>query len=109
MAGINETDDAVHNNLTPSWTPLLDILDTISQFKIAVTVEASYLIGGLRSLISEIIVQHGLNCQMINCGIRKTPNGLCGSQNYIYDINGLTGEKIAEAVKRKSTNNWEEK
>jgi hypothetical protein len=23
------------------------------------------------------------------------PNGLCGSQNFIYDIHGLTGEKIA--------------
>lgn len=84
--------------------PISDILEKISQYKLAVTVEASYIIGGLGSLISEIIAEHGLNCTMIKCGIRNVPNGLCGCQNYIYDMYGLTGERISAVVENKINN-----
>jgi transketolase len=84
--------------------PISDILDNISRFKLVVTVEAHYIIGGLGSLVSEIIAEHGLKCPLIKCGIRNTPNGLCGSQNFVYDMHGLTGERIAEVVRNKINN-----
>jgi len=78
--------------------PISDILDTLKQFSFAFTVEAHYIVGGLGSLISEVVAEHGLNCAIIRFGIKDTPNGFTGSQSYIYHLYGLTAEGIAETA-----------
>ncbi|MEI7556254.1 transketolase C-terminal domain-containing protein [Candidatus Chlorohelix sp.] len=80
--------------------PTDDLLATLAGFKVAITIEAHYITGGVGSLVSEIVAEHGLNCRVVRCGIRNSPDGLTGSQSYLYQKHGLSKQALFETTLR---------
>ena len=75
--------------------PADDLVQLLANVPIAVSVEAHYVVGGLGSLVAEVIAEHGLKCRLIRCGPRDIPR-LSGSQQYLYGIHGLTPSSLAQ-------------
>lgn len=78
--------------------PIADLVEVLSRFPITLTVEAHYVVGGLGSLVSEVIAEHGIPCRVVRCGISTSANGVCGSQNYLQKMHGLSKEAIVETA-----------
>lgn len=76
--------------------PVDDLVNLLKRFHIVITVEAHYITGGIGSLISEVIAEHGLACRVIRCGIRKKPSGITGSQLYLQDLHGLSAKALVK-------------
>lgn len=87
---------AVVASLNPS--PLSDLLNLLRAFSTVITVEAHYISGGVGSLVSEIIAEHGLACRVVRLGVRENPDSVTGSVNYLLRANGLSREDIVEAA-----------
>lgn len=83
-------------SISPS--PTEDLAKSLSRFPMAVTVEAHFIEGGLGSLVSEVIAERGLSCRLVRCGVKALPDGVSGSQAYMYEKHGLSGKKIADIV-----------
>ncbi|HEY6045276.1 MAG TPA: transketolase C-terminal domain-containing protein [Pyrinomonadaceae bacterium] len=74
--------------------PVEDLTNALSRFDVALTVEAHYVNGGVGSLVSEVVAGHGLNCRVIRCGVKRTPDGITGSQRFLEHEHGLSSEAI---------------
>jgi transketolase C-terminal domain/subunit len=48
--------------------------------------------------VAEIIAERGLNCRLQRCGVRKTPDGVCGSQDFLHALHGLSSASLVETV-----------
>ncbi|MEI6043100.1 MAG: transketolase C-terminal domain-containing protein [Chloroflexota bacterium] len=83
-------------SLNPS--PLEDLKATLSQFRLALTIEAHYVVGGVGSLVSEVVAEQGLNCRIIRCGVKTTPDGVSGSEKFYYQKHGLNHEALVETA-----------
>jgi transketolase len=78
--------------------PIDDLVEILSRFSVAVTAEAHYVTGGLGSLVCEVAAEHGITCRVIRCGVRSTPNGVAGSQDYHYRLHGLSADALVQTV-----------
>lgn len=78
--------------------PVDDIADILVRFPFALTVEAHYVVGGVGSLVSEVIAERGLRCRVIRCGVRAIPNGVSGSQGYLHSIHGISCEVLVNTA-----------
>jgi transketolase len=78
--------------------PEEELADTLRQFPVALTVEAHYRVGGLGSLVAEIIAERGLHCRLVRCGVTSTPGGVSGSQQFLHHANGLSREALVETA-----------
>jgi transketolase len=87
---------AVVASLNPP--PVDDLVSLLKRFNIVITVEVHYITGGIGSLISEVIAEHGLTCRVIRCGVRKKPNGITGSQSYLQDLHGLSAKALVKTA-----------
>lgn len=74
------------------------LAENISRFRIAFTVEAHYIAGGLGSMVSEIVAERGLNCRIIRCGVKTTPANISGSQAFLRHLYGISKESLVETV-----------
>jgi transketolase len=86
----------VVSTLSPAPSGLRPLLE---RFRVVVTVEAHYVAGGLGSLVSETIAEHGLACRAVRCGFRRTPHSVSGSQEFLYREHGLTRDALREAAR----------
>ena len=66
----------------------------------AVTVEAHSVVGGLGSLVAEVIAERSLACRLVRCGVRSTPDGVSGSQAFMQTRHGIDAEGLAASVRR---------
>ncbi len=95
-AGIDST-VAIVASLNPApWEALSQIL---SNFSLAVSVEAHYITGGVGSLVAEVIAEAGCACRLLRCGVRQVPDGISGSQDYLHQRHGLGKAQIVETVR----------
>ena len=78
--------------------PVDDLVAVLSRFRVALTVEAHYIDGGLGSLVSEISASHGLPCRVVRCGVTAVPNGRSGSESWLRSFHGLSGACLAETA-----------
>jgi transketolase len=76
--------------------PLDDLKDALSGYRLALTVEAHFITGGIGSMVSEVIAESGIRCKLVRCGIEEQIDGFVGSQRYLYDKYGLSGKMIAD-------------
>jgi transketolase len=83
-----------------SPSPVDKLAALISQFSLALAVEAHYSVGGLGSLVSEVIAENRLDCRVVRCAVRSTPTGLTGSQRYLHNQNGLSAEALVDIAVR---------
>ena len=74
-----------------------NIYKLIKSFKNIVTIEEHSIIGGLSSIISEIISKNKLNPKLLNIALPDNFDK-SGSYNYLLDYHGLTGVKISKRV-----------
>ena len=75
----------------------------INSFKNIVTIEEHSIIGGLASIVSEIISKNKLNPKLLNIALPDSFDK-SGSYNYLLNYHGLTGAKIAKRVVKFSQN-----
>ncbi len=76
--------------------PIEDLAKVLAHFRLAITVESHYLVGGLGSLVSEVVAERGLHCRLVRCGVRTTPKGISGSQSYLRQAHDLSSERLVE-------------
>jgi transketolase len=74
--------------------PVADLVALLSRFPAALTIEAHYVVGGLGSLVSEIIAEEGIGCRLLRCGVRRGADGASGSQEFLHGIHGLSREAL---------------
>lgn len=75
--------------------PVLDLGDRLSHFETVLTVEEHYVVGGLGSLVSEVVAERGLGCRVVRCGVKSPPAGVSGSQASLRQEHGLSREALA--------------
>ncbi len=75
--------------------PITDLNQILSSYRLALSVEVHYTAGGVGSLISEVIAEAGLTCKLVRCGVRDTPDGVLGSQDYLLGLHGLRADQLA--------------
>jgi transketolase len=78
--------------------PTDDLIRILSTVPLAITVEAHYVDGGIGSLVSEVVAEHGLRCRVVRCGVRTMPVGVCGSQDYQHRRHGLSSAALVETA-----------
>ena len=80
--------------------PVADLETYLRNYKLAITVEAHYSVGGLGSLVSEIVAANALNCRVVRCAVKDTPDGTTGGQSYLYKKLGLSADCLVETAVR---------
>jgi len=80
--------------------PVSDLVDLLSGFSTVITVEVHYIAGGIGSLVSEVIAEHGLACRVVRLGVRKNPDSITGSEDYLLRANGLSSTHLVETALR---------
>jgi transketolase len=81
--------------------PPVELLrQALASVPVAMTVEAHYLVGGLGSLVSEVVAGHGLDCRVVRCGVSTMPVGRTGSEAYMTAQHGLSTEGLVASALR---------
>jgi len=94
-AGVEAT-VAVVSGFSPD--PVDDVADLLSKFRLAVSVEAQTVSGGLGAFVSTVIATRGLNCRLKVLAVRSSPDGTSGSQAERWRRHGLDRTAIAAAA-----------
>jgi transketolase len=81
-----------------SPAPVDELTKLLAHHPVALTVEAHYRVGGLGSLVAEVIAEHDLRCHLVRCGVDSLPDGRIGSQRYLHHRYGLSAEKLVESA-----------
>jgi transketolase len=81
-----------------SPAPVDELAGLLARHPVALTVEAHYRIGGVGSLVAEVIAERDLRCRLVRCGVGSLPNGITGSQRYLHQLYGLSAEKLVETA-----------
>lgn len=85
---------------TLSPPPEQDLAAVLSRFPRALTVEAHSIVGGVGSLVAEVVAGGGLFCRVARCGVKPELHGLSGSQKFLEQRHGLSAAAIADAARR---------
>jgi len=80
--------------------PIQDLSELLPNFKVAVTVEAHYVNGGIGSMVAEVIAEQNFACKLIRCGVKSPFNGISGSQNFLQHKYGLSAIHLTETISR---------
>jgi transketolase len=79
--------------------PTSDLVDLLTRFRIVITVEAHYRVGGLASLVADVIAEGGLGCRLIAHAVDRPHDGRSGSMAYLHRRHGLCCEAIVATVR----------
>lgn len=79
--------------------PVTDLVSLLARFPLALTLEAHYVVGGLGSLVAEVIAEQGLHCRLIRSGVRETPGGITGSERFLLEHHGITAEGLVDSAR----------
>ena len=78
--------------------PTDDIARLLSQARLAVTVEAHVAVGGIGSLVSEVVAGRALGCRVVSCAVRERWDGRCGSAAWFLQRHGLDRQSLARRI-----------
>jgi len=78
--------------------PVDDLAGALGRFRLALVVEAHYVVGGVGSLVSEVVAERGLGCRIVRCGVRTSPGGVTGSQAYLNAVHGIASASVVETA-----------
>ena len=78
--------------------PVSDLVESLSAFEVAFTLESHYITGGVGSLVAEIVAEHRLKTQVSRLGFDSVLNGILGSAPFLHDRHGLSPEKIVGQI-----------
>lgn len=74
------------------------ILNKLKNCKLVISIEEHNVIGGLGSILAEIIAKNNLNIKLKSLGINDEYIKIVGKQDYLRDFVGLSAVKIATQV-----------
>ena len=69
-----------------------------AQYELLVTVEENTVIGGFGSAVAEVLSEKPRTAGLMKIGLEDTYSTLVGTQKYLRDCYGLSGEKIARRI-----------
>jgi transketolase len=78
--------------------PIDDLRALVPTAPLVLTVEAHYTVGGVGSLVAEVVAGHRLPCRVVRCGVHSTPVGMAGSQEALHQHYGLSRAALVERV-----------
>ena len=85
--------------------PIDDLVAVLSRFSIALTVESHYLVGGIGSLVSEVVAEYGISCRVVRCGVGDIPDGVSGGLDHLRHTFGLSSEALVKKAVESITYN----
>jgi len=74
--------------------PIDDLVRLLSQFPVAITVEAHQLNGGLGSLACEVVAENAIRCKVVRVSAAGSPSGVTGSENFLNRRHGLDCDSL---------------
>lgn len=80
--------------------PVDDLVQLLARVPVAVTVEAHYGVGGLGSLISEVVAERGLATRVVRCAVSARGVQRSGSEAYLLRRHGLDRQGIVATAMR---------
>ena len=80
---------------TVNPAPIDDLVHLLTQFPVAVTVEAHQLNGGLGSLACEVVAESAIRCKVVRVGATGPPSGVSGSEDFLNRRHGLDCDSLA--------------
>ena len=86
----------VVSTLNPA--PADDLVDVLGRVRVALTIESHYLVGGVGSLVCEVVGEHALDCRVVRCGVNRVTRGQTGSREALHSLHGLSAEGIARTA-----------
>jgi transketolase len=78
--------------------PVDDLAEALHRFPVALAVEAHRDVGGLGSLVSEVVAERGIACRVVRCGIRGPLGVEEGGERFLLARQGLTAEDLADTA-----------
>lgn len=78
--------------------PVEDLADALHGFRMALTVEAHRHVGGLGSLVSEVVAERGIPCRVIRRGVSGPLGVEEGGEKFLLTRHGLTAEDLADSA-----------
>ena len=78
--------------------PVDDLVQALERFPVALTVEAHYVVGGLGSLVSEVVAERGLRPRVVRCGVTTLTDGFTGSERYLWEKHGLSRQALVQTA-----------
>ncbi len=78
--------------------PVAELTELLTRHPVVLTVEAHYRVGGIGSLVAEVIAERGLRCRLVRCGVEALVSGITGSQRYLHDLYGLSAGKLVQTA-----------
>ena len=89
---------AVFVAATVSPSPASDLVPVVKDVPIVATVEAHYRVGGLGSLVAEVMAESGSAARLIRFGVEGAPDGIIGSDTFLNRRHGLAADQIADRI-----------
>jgi transketolase len=80
-------------------SPIDQVVDALADVRVALTVEAHMINGGLGSFVCEAAAEDGLSTRIVRCGLRRMPRGSVGSRDHMLAQHGLSASAIAATVR----------
>ena len=80
--------------------PIADLVEALSSFEVAFSLESHYTIGGIGSLVAEVVAEHRLDVRIVRFGFEAILNNSLGSAAFLHDAYGLSAEKIASDISK---------
>jgi transketolase len=74
------------------------ILDEAKKTNKVFSLEEHFITGGLGSAIAEVLAENRVNVQFKRLGVQDSFTKVCGSSEYLKDINNLSVEKILKQI-----------
>jgi transketolase len=84
---------------TISPAPTEALVGLLDGFRTVVTVEAHYEVGGLGSLVCEVVAERCLGARVIRFGVTGLHDGVSGSEGYLNRAHGLSRDLIAARIR----------
>ncbi len=82
-----------------SPAPVDDLIEVVDRFATVVTVEAHSVVGGLGSLVSEVVAERGRSCRVVRCGVRSAGDGTGGGEAYLNNRHGLSCDALVQTAR----------
>lgn len=98
MLSANNVQAAVGIVSSLSTSSTNDLIQVLKRYPLVVTVEAHFINGGLGSLVAETIAENQINTRLIRRGIDTVPDGISGSQEYMYQKFGISHGSLVKTI-----------
>jgi transketolase len=79
-------------------SPTEDLARVLSRTPVAITVEAHYAVGGVGSLVSEVVAGRGLGTRIVRCAVGAHASRRSGGEPYLLRSHGLDRQGVLDAA-----------